>query len=289
MRSPARAYHCGCAGRQRRGELAFLPDYTREEFGWQAIGSRGRLQHQAHRSIGVGSVRMGTGRSNSCRRHSRRLLRGYACHEHGCNGGREGSLHWLYSCRPEYLFLKIGSVLPLAINLRPLNSTYGILFRFVSFPRVSGSAAGNEAISAARYWRGRGLSMPTRRRPGDFCAQLVFFFEVTPAPRRFANSGHPLRLRASPSSHPIAHAWSRGGARHTRGRRSVRHAAGPCRDRGARFRTPFHAHRPTSRICRRKPIVAREFRPARSRCQPPAHAHSRRESSHHDTTGRSPP
>ena len=85
------------------------------------------------------------------------------------------------------------------------------------------------------------------------------------------DADHPARPPASPSSLLIPRDWSRGCARHIPSRRPVRHAAGPCRDMGARFRTPFHAHRPTSRAFRRKPIVGREFRPGRSRCRPQAH------------------
>src|SRR5216683_1232434 len=59
--------------------------------------------------------------------------------------------------------------------------------------------------------------------------------------------GHLVWSPALPSSPPIPRVWSRGCARHIPGRRPVRHAAGPCRDMGARFRTPSHAHQPTSR------------------------------------------
>ena len=103
------------------------------------------------------------------------------------------------------------------------------------------------------------------------------------------DAGHPVWPRASPSSRPIPRVWSRGCARHIPGRRPVRHAAGPCRDMGARFRTPSHAHQPTSRAFRRKPIAGREFRPGHSRYRPQAHAHSHRGSSRHDTTCCSPP
>jgi hypothetical protein len=58
---------------------------------------------------------------------------------------------------------------------------------------------------------------------------------------------------------------------------------------GARFRTPPHAHQPTSRAFQRKPIAGREFRPGHSRYRPQAHAHSHRGGSRHDTTCCSPP
>jgi hypothetical protein len=102
-------------------------------------------------------------------------------------------------------------------------------------------------------------------------------------------SGHPVWPRASPSSRPIPRVWSRGCARHIPGHRPVRHEAGPCRDMGARFRTPSHAHQPTSRAFRMKPIAHREFRPGHSRYRPQAHAHSHHGSSRHDTICCSPP
>ena len=103
------------------------------------------------------------------------------------------------------------------------------------------------------------------------------------------DSGHSVRRCASPSSRLIPRAWSRGCAPHIPGHQPVRHAAGPCRDMGARFRTPFHAHQPTSRAFRRKPIAGREFRPRHSQYRPQARAHSHRASSRHDTTCCSPP
>ena len=118
----------------------------------------------------------------------------------------------------------------------------------------------------------RGLRCPScgqRRKSRIFCEPHVgtgalSSFSSLRLPRLSGasrDSGHSVRPRASPSSRPIPRVWSLGCAQHIPGRRPVRHAAGPCRDRAARFRTPSHAHQPTSIAFRRKPIAGREFPP----------------------------